>query len=59
MTEQLLLAQSLTFCALLAATLEYAVLVRHRVERHTAMMALREAQAVGLRGLVRLFLTDE
>ena len=57
-SEQLL-AQSLACVGLIAATLEYAILVRHRSDRRLALAQIAEVQETGLRGLVRLFLIDE
>jgi hypothetical protein len=54
-----LLAQSLAYVALIAATLEYAILVRHRLDRRIAVAQLAEEQEVGLRSLVRVFLVDD
>lgn len=53
------LAQGLSLIGLLIGTLDYAVVIRHRAERrrvleHTAA----EARAIGLHGLVRVFLTE-
>jgi hypothetical protein len=55
-TSRELLTQSLALSALIAATLEYAVLVRHRLERRTL---IAEAEQTGLRALVRVMLTDD
>jgi hypothetical protein len=57
-SEQLL-AQSLAYVGLIAATLEYAILVRHRLDRRIAVAQIAEVQETGLRGLVRLFLIDD
>jgi hypothetical protein len=57
-SEQLL-AQSLAYVGLIAATLEYAILVRHRLDRRMAVAQIAEVQETGLRGLVRLFLIDD
>jgi hypothetical protein len=55
-TSRELLTQSLALSALIAATLDYAVLVRHRLERRTQ---IAEARQAGLRALVRVMLTDD
>ena len=52
-----LLTRALVLVALLAGTLEYAILVRHRLVRR-AELRIAEAQEVGLRGLVRVMLAD-
>jgi len=59
MRSEHLLLQSLSYIALIAAALEYAILVRHRTERRAAAAHIAEAQEMGLRGLVRLFLVDD
>jgi hypothetical protein len=59
MDEQELLTRLLAYAALIAATLEYAILVRHRVVARLAVAQSMEAQQVGLRGLVRVLLADE
>jgi hypothetical protein len=53
-----LLTQSLALSALVAGTLEYAVLVRHRVDRRMEAAQIAEVQRSGLRALVRVFLAD-
>jgi hypothetical protein len=53
------LRTGLTLVALLAAALQYAVLVRHRVEERLAQRARQEAGDTGLQGLVRVFLADK
>ena len=53
-SQQQLLAQSLAFCGLLAATLQYAILVRHRLERRLAMCELAEVRHQGLGALLRV-----
>ena len=52
-----LLTRALVLVALLAGTLEYAILIRHRLV-HRAELSIAEAQEVGLRGLVRVMLAD-
>lgn len=54
-----LLAQSLAYLALIAGTLEYAILVRHRADARRATAQVTEAQQLGLQGLVRVFLADD
>jgi hypothetical protein len=51
-----LLTQSLALTALVAATLEYAFLVRHRVGRRLTALQQAEAEHVGLGALVRVML---
>ena len=53
------LGDGLTLTALIAGTLEYAILMRHRaVRRYELLMDASIAEA-GLRGLVRVVLIDE
>jgi hypothetical protein len=53
------LGDGLTLAALVAGTLEYAILMRHRaVRRYELLMDASIAEA-GLRGLVRVVLIDE
>jgi hypothetical protein len=59
MRSEHMLVQALSYIGLIAAVLEYAILVRHRAERRTAAAQIVEAQETGLRGLVRVFLVDE
>jgi len=56
--QQLLLAKLLSFAALLAATIQYVELVKHRqaARAHSADRAALEHE--GLRGMVRVFLGD-
>lgn len=52
------LAQALSLVALVAATLQYVILMRHRQERRDATQLNRVATDTGLRGLVRVFLVE-
>jgi hypothetical protein len=54
-----LLAQSLAYAAMIAGTLEYAILVRHRTDARRATAQVAEVEQTGLQGLVRVFLADE
>jgi len=58
-TSRELLTQSLALSALIAATLEYAVVVRHRLDRRLEAAQIAEAQQVGLGALVRVILIDD
>ena len=51
-----ILVQGLAVSALIGATLEYAILLRHRLERR---MSEREAEQLGLGALVRVMLVEE
>lgn len=51
-----ILVQGLAVSALIGATLEYAILLRHRLERR---MSEREADQLGLGALVRVMLVDD
>ena len=53
-SQQQLLAQSLALCGLLAATLQYAILVRHRAERRDADNLAAEVRHQGLGALLRM-----
>lgn len=53
-----LLTQLLAIAALLAATLEYELTVRHREHYRADLREREQAADTGLRGLVRVFLTD-
>jgi hypothetical protein len=53
-----LLTQILAIAALLAATLEYAFVVRHREDHRAEIREREHAANTGLQGLVRVFLTD-
>jgi hypothetical protein len=55
----LLLQQTLSLAALVAAALEYAIIVRHRTARRATATQVAEAQAAGLRSLVRVLLVDD
>ena len=50
-----ILVQGLAVSALIGATLEYAILLRHRLERRNE----READLLGLCALVRVMLIEE
>jgi hypothetical protein len=54
-----LLVQGLAVSALIGATLEYAILLRHRLERRAYEAQIAEAQQVGLRALVRVMLVED
>lgn len=51
-----ILVQGLAVSALIGATLEYAILLRHRLERR---MSEREAEQLGLGALVRVMLVED
>jgi len=51
-----ILVQGLAVSALIGATLEYAILLRHRLERRAREL---EAQQLGLGALVRVMLVEE
>ena len=52
------LAQLLSMAALIAATIEYCEIVRRRVATRALQAQRLETEEVGLRGLVRVLLTD-
>ena len=52
------LVEALSFAALIAATLQYAILVRHREERRDQERYLHEAEAAGRQALFRARLLD-
>ena len=54
--DSFVLAQLLALVALVAATLEYALLIRHREERRRRTRT--ESEEIGLRGLVRVLLPE-
>ena len=58
MADPVLVAQLLSFAALVAATIEYREILRRRVivRRHEAEQAAQHE--AGLRGMVRLFLAE-
>jgi hypothetical protein len=56
--ETLLLAKFLSFAALLAATIMYAELLKHRQRARTHGADRVTFEDEGLRGLVRVFLGD-
>jgi hypothetical protein len=51
-----ILVQGLAVSALIGATLEYAILLRHRLERRARQL---EAEQLGLGALVRVLLVEE
>jgi hypothetical protein len=53
-----MLAQLISYAGLLGATIEYCELTKRRAQRRLADAERREAQAAGLQGLVRIFLTE-
>ena len=53
-----LLVHGLALAALIAATLEYELMIRRRAVRRAWEKQVRAAQDSGLNGLVRIFLTD-
>jgi hypothetical protein len=52
------LAQLLSLAALIAATIEYAEVIKRRVKRRADARERAAIQDVGLNGLVRVFLAD-
>lgn len=52
------LGQSLTLIALLAGTLEYAILIRHRQDARRLVRERETAADIGLHGLVRVLLAE-
>ena len=58
MGTQYLLAQLLAYGALLAATIEYCEIVKRRMAERQRMADNEVAAEAGLRGIVRVFLTD-
>ena len=54
-----LLVQGLAVSALIGATLEYAIILRHRLERRQLAAEMAEARRIGLRALVRVMLVEE
>jgi len=52
------LADALSLAALVAATLQYVILVRQRQDRRDAAQFIRVATETGLRGLVRVLLVE-
>ena len=56
---RLLLAQSISLAALIAATLEYAQLVARRAAERRRIADLRLTEESGLRGLVRVTLLND
>jgi 5-enolpyruvylshikimate-3-phosphate synthase len=53
-----LLAELLMLAGLIAATAEYSHVIRRRVQRRQLESDRLAAQAIGLRGLVRVMLAD-
>ena len=56
---RLLLGQSLSLIALIAATIEYAELAKRRAEQRIVRAEMAAVEEAGLRGLVRALLVDE
>jgi hypothetical protein len=54
-----LLAQLLAYAALLAGTIQYCEIVRHRGQRRTLEADRRAAEEAGLWGMVRVFLAEK
>ena len=54
----LMLAKLLSFAALLAATIQYAELMRHRQAARTSSADRATFEHEGVRGMVRVFLGD-
>jgi len=54
-----LLVQCLAISALIGATLDYAILLRHRLERRALAAEVIEAEQLGLRALVRVMLVED
>ena len=52
------LVEPLSFTSLVAATLQYAILIRHREERRDHERYLQEAEAAGRQALFRARLLD-
>jgi hypothetical protein len=52
------LTEALSLAALIAATLEYALVVRHRESTRAEWREREQAGDAGLQGLVRVFLAD-
>ena len=53
------LGDGLTLAALIAGTLEYAILMRHRAVRRYELLMDKSIAEAGLRGLVRVVLINE
>jgi hypothetical protein len=53
-----LLAQLTAYAGLLAATIEYWEIVKHRVAARKRAAEIEDAADAGLRGVVRVFLAD-
>lgn len=53
------LVDGLTFAALIAGALEYAILMRHREARRSDLLMDASIAEAGLRALVRVVLIDE
>jgi hypothetical protein len=56
--DSLTLAQLVSLAALMAATCDYAEMMRHRHRRRWADSERTSSEEAGLRGLVRVFLAD-
>jgi hypothetical protein len=57
--QQQLLGQTLALAALVAGTLQYDLMVKHRAERRAATQLDDEIKRYGLVGLVRVMLLDD
>jgi hypothetical protein len=53
------LQQALSLAALVAGTLQYAIVLRRRADRRAEERYSREVQELGLRGLVRVLLVED
>ncbi len=58
LAAQNLLLQLVTMSGLIGGTIEYIEIVKRRVERRRREAEQRAAQEAGLRGLVRVLLTE-
>ena len=54
----MLLAQSLALAGLIGATIEYCEIIQRRAQSRRVEVNRRDAEASGLMGMVRVFLTD-
>jgi hypothetical protein len=54
-----ILVQGLAVSALIGATLDYAIVLRHRLERRAQAAQIAEAQQLGLIALVRVMLVED
>ncbi len=58
LADSLTLARLLSTAALIAATCDYAEIMKHRQRRRRAAREQMASEDAGLRGLVRVFLAD-